>query len=96
MVAQLAAEPATRAERAALASAVRPDSPLRTYRLARERHRRLRGIGAADTPPGFLAFAREFWGVERTAELPLHAARGIRRAARLRLSSARDSARSAS
>ena len=96
VVTELAAAPVTRAERAALASAMRPDSPLRTYRLARERHRRLRGMGTSETPPGFLAFAREFWGVERTAELPLQAARGVRRAARVRLSSGRDSARSAS
>jgi len=96
LVEELAADPVGRAERAALASAMRPDSPLRTYRMARERHRRLRAMGAAETPPGFLDFARDFWGVERTAELPLHAARGLRRAARVRLSSARGSARSAS
>jgi hypothetical protein len=96
VVERLAAEPASRAEVAALTSAMRPDSPLRTWRLARERHRRLRSLGGGETPPGFLAFAREFWGVERTAELPLHAARGISRAARVRLSSGRGSARSAS
>ena len=96
VVEELAAEPASRAERTALASALRPDSPLRTYRLARERHRRLRDMGAAETPIRFLPFAREFWGVDRTADLPLHAARRIRRAARVRLSSGRGSARSAS
>ena len=96
VVEDLGGEPVGRAERTVLMSAMAPDSPLRTYRLARERHRRLRSMGAAEAPPGFLAFAREFWGVDRTADLPLHAARGVRRAARVRLSSRRDSARSAS
>lgn len=96
VIAALEADPMTREERAGLVQAMKPDSPLRTYRMARDRHRRLLAMRSPGTPPAFHDFARDFWGVTRTAELAVRAARGARRAAGARLSDARGSARSAS
>lgn len=77
---RLAAAPASRHERAAFAAACRPDSPLRTLRMAWDRYRRLRDLdtGAAH-PGGFASFARRFWGLESIWQLPLHAVRSLSR-----------------
>jgi hypothetical protein len=86
---RLAAAPASRHERAAFRAAGRPDSPLRTLRMAWDRYRRLRGLDTgAPAPAGFVSFARRFWGLESTWQLPLHAGRAFSRRRE------RDSARS--
>jgi hypothetical protein len=76
----LRAAPASRHERAAFRAACRPDSPLRTLRMAWDRYRRLRDLETGAPPPtSFVGFARRFWGVESVWRLPLHAARTLSR-----------------
>jgi hypothetical protein len=77
---RLAAAPVSRHERAAFAAACRPDSPLRTLRMAWDRYRRLRDLdtGAA-RPGGFVSFARRFWGLDSVWQLPVHAVRSLSR-----------------
>ena len=83
-IARLAAAPSTRQERAAFSASCRPDGPVRTYLMARDRYRRLRDVDTdGPDPGGFVSFATKFWGLESPRQLPGHAARGvIRRAAR--------------
>jgi len=77
---RLAAAPASRHERAAFRAACRPDSPLRTLRMAWDRYRRLRGLETgAPAPASFPSFARRFWGLESVWQLPLHAGRAFSR-----------------
>lgn len=79
-LAGLRAEPASRHERAAFRAACRPDSPLRTLRMAWDRYRRLRDLDTgAPRPGGFADFARRFWGLESVWQLPLHALRALSR-----------------
>jgi hypothetical protein len=76
----LRAAPATRHERVAFRVACRPDSPLRTLRMAWDRYRRLRDLDTGAPPPGsFIDFARRFWGLESVWQLPLHGARALTR-----------------
>jgi hypothetical protein len=76
----LRAAPSTRHERAAFRAACRPDSPLRTLRMAWDRYRRLRDLDTGAPPPGsFIGFARRFWGLESVWQLPLHGARALSR-----------------
>ncbi|HKT82312.1 MAG TPA: nucleotidyltransferase family protein [Solirubrobacterales bacterium] len=71
---ELRAVPASRHERAAFRAACRPDSPLRTLRMAWDRYRRLRDLDTGAPPPGdFVDFARRFWGLESIWRLPAHA-----------------------
>ncbi len=80
VTAGLDAAPATRHERAAFRAACRPDSPLRTLRMAWDRYRRLRDLETGAPPPGsFVGFARRFWGLESVWQLPLHAAGALSR-----------------
>ncbi|HEX7245028.1 MAG TPA: nucleotidyltransferase family protein [Solirubrobacterales bacterium] len=78
---RLATAPASRHERAAFAAACRPDSPVRTLRMAWDRYRRLRDLdtGGSRPPRGFASFARRFWGLDSVWQLPLHAARSLSR-----------------
>ncbi len=72
---QLRKVPVFRHERAAFRAACKPDSPLRTLRMAWDRYRRLRDLDTgAPRPDGFVGFARRFWGLESVWQLPLHAA----------------------
>lgn len=76
----LRAAPATQHERAAFRAACRPDSPMRTLRMAWDRYRRLRDLDTGAPPPGnFVGFARRFWGLESIWQLPLHGARALSR-----------------
>jgi hypothetical protein len=71
---------ASRHERAAFRAACRPDSPLRTLRMAWDRYRRLRDLDTGAPPPAsFVGFARRFWGLESVWQLPLHGARALSR-----------------
>jgi hypothetical protein len=80
VLASLRAAPASRHERAAFRAACRPDSPLRTLRMAWDRYRRLRDLETGAPPPsGFVSFARRFWGLESVWQLPLHGARALSR-----------------
>lgn len=75
---RLAAVPTSRHERAAFRAACRPDSPVRTLRMAWDRYRRLRDLDTgAPAPDGFLPFARSFWGLDSAWELPAHAGRAV-------------------
>jgi hypothetical protein len=77
---QLRAAPASRHERAAFRAACRPDSPLRTLRMAWDRYRRLCDLDTgAPRPDGFTGFACRFWGVDSVWQLPPHAARAFSR-----------------
>ncbi|HEX6754067.1 MAG TPA: nucleotidyltransferase family protein [Solirubrobacterales bacterium] len=77
---RLSAAPASRHERAAFRAAGRPDSPVRTFRMAWDRYRRLRDLDTgAPAPAGFVSFARRFWGLESAWRLPLHAGRAFSR-----------------
>jgi Uncharacterised nucleotidyltransferase len=77
---ELRAVPASRHERAAFRAACRPDSPLRTLRMAWDRYRRLRDLDTgAPRPGGFIDFARRFWGLESVWKLPAHAAGALSR-----------------
>jgi len=77
---RLAATPASCHERAAFRAAGRPDSPVRTLRMAWDRYRRLRDLDTgAPRPAGFVSFARRFWGLESAWLLPLHAGRALSR-----------------
>ncbi len=77
---QLRAAPASRHERAAFRAACRPDSPLRTLRMAWDRYRRLRDLDTgAPRPDGFPGFACRFWGVDSAWQLPPHAVRAFSR-----------------
>jgi hypothetical protein len=79
-LARLDAAPAPRHERAAFRAASRPDSPVRTLRMAWDRYRRLRDLDTeAPRPGGFVSFARRFWGLDSAWALPLHAARVLSR-----------------
>jgi len=79
-LAGLTAAPTTRHERAAFRAACRPDSPLRTLRMAWDRYRRLRDLDTGAPRPGsFVGFARRFWGLESVWQLPLHGARALSR-----------------
>lgn len=79
-LADLRRAPASRHERAAFRAAGRPDSPLRTLRMAWDRYRRLRELDTgAPKPDGFVDFARRFWGLQSVWQLPLHAARSFTR-----------------
>ncbi|MDX6608721.1 MAG: hypothetical protein QOF85_646 [Solirubrobacterales bacterium] len=78
--AKMRAVPASRHERAAFRAACRPDSPIRTLRMAWDRYRRLRDLDTgAPRPDGFLQFARRFWGLESVWRLPLHAVGALTR-----------------
>jgi hypothetical protein len=80
VLASLRAAPVTRHERAAFRAACRPDSPLRTLRMAWDRYRRLRDLDTgAPAPANFFDFARRFWGLESVWQLPLHGARSLNR-----------------
>jgi hypothetical protein len=80
VLAALRAAPDSRHERAAFRAACRPDSPLRTLRMAWDRYRRLRELDTGAPPPGnFVSFARRFWGLESVWQLPLHGARALSR-----------------
>lgn len=80
VLADLRAVPASRHERAAFRAAGRPDSPLRTLRMAWDRYRRLRDLDTGASAPGnFIGFARRFWGLESVWQLPLHGARALSR-----------------
>jgi hypothetical protein len=81
---RLAAAPSTRQERAAFSASCRPDGPVRTYLMARDRYRRLRDVDTdGPDPGGFIRFATKYWGLDSPWRLPVHAARGVvRRAAR--------------
>jgi hypothetical protein len=75
---RLAAAPASRHERAAFAAACRPDSPVRTLRMAWDRYRRLRDLDTgAPRPSSFPSFARRFWGLDSVWQLPAHAGRAL-------------------
>src|SRR4051812_42611746 len=88
---QLQAAPTSRHERAAFRAAGRPDSPLRTLRMAWDRYRRLRDLDTgAPRPDGFTGFACRFWGVDSVWQLPPRAVRALSRRRQ------RDGARSAS
>ena len=77
---QLEASPASRHERAAFRAACRPDSPVRTLRMAWDRYRRLRDLDTgAPRPHGFVPFARRFWGLDSAWQLPVHAGRALTR-----------------
>jgi hypothetical protein len=77
---QLREAPVSRHELAAFRAACRPDSPLRTLRMAWDRYRRLRDLDTgAPQPAGFVQFARRFWGLESVWQLPLHAAGALSR-----------------
>jgi Uncharacterised nucleotidyltransferase len=77
-LAQLGAAPAPRHERVAFRAAGKPDSPLRTWRMARDRYRRLCDLDTgAPRPHGFFQFARSFWGLESIWQLPVHAAAAL-------------------
>ncbi|HWA53605.1 MAG TPA: nucleotidyltransferase family protein [Solirubrobacterales bacterium] len=79
-LAGLAAAPTTRHERAAFRAACRPDSPLRTLRMAWDRYRRLRDLDTgAPRPRGFVPFARRFWGLDSVWQLPMHGLRSLSR-----------------
>jgi hypothetical protein len=79
-LAHLQAAPASRHERAAFRAAGRPDSPLRTLRMAWDRYRRLRDLDTgAPRPAGFVDFSRRFWGLDSAWQLPLHAGRALSR-----------------
>ena len=79
-LAGLAAVPTTRHERAAFRAACRPDSPLRTLRMAWDRYRRLRDLDTgAPRPRGFVSFARRFWGLDSVWQLPMHGLRSLSR-----------------
>lgn len=79
-LASLRAVRASGHERAAFRAACRPDSPLRTLRMAWDRYRRLRDLDTgAPRPDGFADFARRFWGLESVWQLPLHAAGALSR-----------------
>jgi hypothetical protein len=79
-LARLRAAPVSRHERAAFRAAARPDSPLRTLRMAWDRYRRLRELETgAPRPRSFVGFARRFWGLDSAWQLPLHAARAVSR-----------------
>ncbi len=80
LLARLDAAPASRHERAAFRAACRPDSPVRTLRMAWDRYRRLRDLNTgAPRPGGFVSFARRFWGLDSVWQLPLHAAGALSR-----------------
>lgn len=80
VLAALRAAPDSRHERAAFRAACRPDSPLRTLRMAWDRYRRLRELDTGAPPPGnFVSFARRFWDLESVWHLPLHGARALSR-----------------
>jgi hypothetical protein len=80
VLAGLRGAPASRHERAAFRAACRPDSPLRTLRMAWDRYRRLRDLDTGASRPGnFIGFARRFWGLESVWQLPLHGARALSR-----------------
>lgn len=80
LLGQLRGAPASRHERVAFRAACRPDSPLRTLRMAWDRYRRLRDLDTgAPRPDGFPSFACRFWGVDNIWQLPLHAARAFNR-----------------
>lgn len=96
VIVSLESAPQSGSERAGLRAAMRPDSPWRTYRMARDRHQRLLAMDASGTPRRFRDFAVDFWGVESPAALPVLAVRRLGRAAGARRPRARDSARSAS
>jgi hypothetical protein len=86
----LRAAPASRHERAAFRAACRPDGSVRTLQMAWDRYRRLHDLDTgAPRPPGFVPFARRFWGLDSAWQLPLHAARALSRRR------GRDAARSA-
>lgn len=90
-LASLRAVPASRHERTAFRASCRPDSPLRTLRMAWDRYRRLRDLDTgAPRPDGFADFARRFWGLESVWRLPAHAVGALSRRRE------RDGARSAS
>lgn len=77
---RLDAAPASRHERAAFAAAGRPDSPVRTVRMAWDRYRRLRDLDTgAPRPRGFVSFARRFWGLDSVWQLPMHGLRSLSR-----------------
>jgi hypothetical protein len=79
-VERLQAAPASRHEHAAFQAACRPDSPMRTLRMAWDRYRRLRDLDTgAPRPRGLIPFARRFWGLDSAWQLPVHAARAIGR-----------------
>jgi hypothetical protein len=91
VLADLRTAPASRHERAAFRAACRPESPLRTLRMAWDRYRRLRDLDTgAPRPDGFIDFARRFWGLESVWRLPTHALGAFSRRR------GRDGARSAS
>jgi putative nucleotidyltransferase-like protein len=80
VLADLRAVPASRHERTAFRAACRPDSPLRTLRMAWDRYRRLRELDTGAPPPGnFVSFARSFWGLDSIWQLPLHGVRALSR-----------------
>jgi Uncharacterised nucleotidyltransferase len=80
LLTRLDAAPASHHERAAFRAAGRPDSPGRTLRMAWDRYRRLRDLDTGMSPPSsFVDFARRFWGLDSAWQLPLHAARSLRR-----------------
>lgn len=77
---RIAAAPASRHERAAFEAACRPDSPVRTLRMAWDRYRRLRDLDTgAPRPSSFPSFARRFWGLDSVWQLPAHAGRALTR-----------------
>jgi Uncharacterised nucleotidyltransferase len=77
---RLAAAPASHHERAAFEAACRPDSPVRTLRMAWDRYRRLRDLDTgAPQPSSFPSFARRFWGLDSVWQLPAHAGRALTR-----------------
>lgn len=80
VLARLCGAPASRHERVAFEAACRPDSPLRTLRMAWDRYRRLRDLDTgAPRPGGFVSFARGFWDLDSAWQLPLHATRALAR-----------------
>ena len=77
---RLRAVPVSRHERAAFRAACKPDSPLRTVRMAWDRYRRLSDLDTgAPKPVGFPQFARRFWGLGSVWALPGHAVRAFSR-----------------
>jgi hypothetical protein len=80
LLGQLRAASTSRHERAAFRAACRPDSPLRTLRMAWDRYRRLRDLDTgAPRPDGFPGFACRFWGVDSVWQLARHALRAFSR-----------------
>jgi hypothetical protein len=81
-IGRLEAVPVTRRERAAYRAAAGGDTPLRTLRMVRHRHRLLGRLDAVPDREGFASFAQRFWRLESPWRLPGRAAEALLRRSR--------------